>query len=181
MDNMYGRIENLCQKKGMTVGKLCSLLNISRGTMGDLKAGRTRNLSASNVSKIAKHFSVSTDYLLGTPQDGADMGIVLSMIQDEYGISYDEATKIWQTFTPEWREEKNAHGIYDCFRIYFAENGIYAKEKAPTLQGERALSDDDIKFALFGGGDDITDAMYEEVRNFAAYIKQREAEKKERP
>lgn len=51
-------------------------------------------------------------------------------------------------------------------------------EKAPTGKGERSVSDDDIKFALFGGDGEITDAMYEEVRRFAAFVKQREADKK---
>lgn len=51
-------------------------------------------------------------------------------------------------------------------------------EKAPTRSGERSVSDDDIKFALFGGDGEITDAMYDEVRNFAAYVKQREADKR---
>lgn len=51
-------------------------------------------------------------------------------------------------------------------------------EKAPTKEGERSVSDDDIKFALFGGDGEITDAMYEEVRRFAAYVKQREANNK---
>ena len=41
------------------------------------------------------------------------------------------------------------------------------------------VTDDDIKFALFGGDGEITDAMYDEVKQFAAFIKQREAEKKE--
>ena len=56
---------------------------------------------------------------------------------------------------------------------------LCGKEKAPTNIGERRINDDDIKFALFGGDGEITDAMYEEVRRFAAYIKQREADKKE--
>lgn len=51
-------------------------------------------------------------------------------------------------------------------------------EKAPTTSGERSVSDDDIKFALFGGDGEITDAMYEEVKRFAAFVKQREADKK---
>ena len=51
-------------------------------------------------------------------------------------------------------------------------------EKAPASDGKRSVSDDDIKFALFGGDKDITDAMYDEVRSFAAYVKQREADKK---
>ena len=51
-------------------------------------------------------------------------------------------------------------------------------KNAPT-DGERVISDDDIKFALFGGDGEITDAMYQEVRAFAAFVKQREAQKKE--
>ena len=51
-------------------------------------------------------------------------------------------------------------------------------EKAPADIGKRSVSDDDIKFALFGGDGEITDAMYEEVKRFAAFVKQREADKK---
>ena len=41
------------------------------------------------------------------------------------------------------------------------------------------ISDNDIKFALFGGDGEITDAMYEEVKRFAHMVKLREeAEKK---
>lgn len=46
-------------------------------------------------------------------------------------------------------------------------------KKAPTETGERQVSDDDIKFALFGGSGEITDAMYEEVKQFAAFVKNR--------
>lgn len=51
-------------------------------------------------------------------------------------------------------------------------------ERAP-VESVRQISDEDIKFALFGGGGEITDAMYDEVKKFAAFLKQREAEKKE--
>lgn len=43
----------------------------------------------------------------------------------------------------------------------------------------RQPTDAEIKFALFGGSGDITDAMYEEVLSFAAFVKEREAKKKE--
>ena len=51
-------------------------------------------------------------------------------------------------------------------------------EKTPIVSGERSVSDDDIKFALFGGDGEITDAMYERVKQFAAFIKKEEADKK---
>lgn len=38
-----------------------------------------------------------------------------------------------------------------------------------------AVTDDDIKFALFGGN--VSDAAYEEVKRFAAFVKQNEQEK----
>lgn len=36
------------------------------------------------------------------------------------------------------------------------------------------INDEDIQFALFGGKDEITESMYEEVKKFAAFLKQRE-------
>ena len=48
-----------------------------------------------------------------------------------------------------------------------------------TAVPERTVTDDDIKFALFGGSGEITDAMYDEVKRFAAFLKAREAGKKE--
>lgn len=120
MGNMYSVIETLCRSQGIKVGKLCAELGISRGVMGDLKAGRTKTLSVASCQKIADYFGVTTDYLLGT--DG--------------------------------------------------------NEKAPAEAGKR-ITDEDIKFALFGGEAEITDAMYDEVRNFAAYVKEMEQKKKE--
>jgi len=51
-------------------------------------------------------------------------------------------------------------------------------KKAPAETGKRSISDYEIKFALFRGREDITDAMFEEVLNFAEYVARREEEKK---
>lgn len=51
-------------------------------------------------------------------------------------------------------------------------------QNAPAETSRRAPSENDIKFALFGGSDDITDAMYQEVKTFAAFVKKREDDKK---
>ena len=53
-----------------------------------------------------------------------------------------------------------------------------SQEKQPA-GSPRVISDEEIKFALFGGDGEITDAMFDEVKQFAAFIKQREAGKKE--
>lgn len=44
----------------------------------------------------------------------------------------------------------------------------------------RKITDEQLKFALFGGSDGVTREMYEEVRAFAAFLKQREAAKKKK-
>lgn len=53
-------------------------------------------------------------------------------------------------------------------------------EKAPVENDKRSVSDDEIKFALFRGREDITDAMYQEVLSFAEYVARREEEKKKK-
>ena len=52
------------------------------------------------------------------------------------------------------------------------------ENKAPANIRRCSLSDEEVKFALFGGDGIITDEMYAEVRNFAAFIKRREEERK---
>lgn len=54
------------------------------------------------------------------------------------------------------------------------------EEQKETPGGEARRSDDDIKFALFGGGGEITDAMFDEVRQFAQMVKLREENKKKK-
>lgn len=57
---------------------------------------------------------------------------------------------------------------------------LLEKETAPAESGKHCVSDEDIKFALFRGREDITDAMYEEVLGFADYVMRREEEKKKK-
>ena len=66
-----------------------------------------------------------------------------------------------------------------CAYLSLQPNYFYGTESAPADTGKRTVSDDDIKFALFGGDGEITDAMYDEVKRFAAFLKEREAGKKE--
>ena len=117
MGNLYNTITELCKQKGITGGKMCSDLGISKGTLTDLKMGRQKSLSAVKAQQIAGYFGVTVGYLLGN-------------------------------------------------------------EEAPTVSGERQVCDEDIKFALFGGSGEITDAMYREVKEFAALVKLREDMKK---
>ena len=64
-----------------------------------------------------------------------------------------------------------------CGILSLQANDFYGMNEAPAESSRRPVSDEDIKFALFGGDGEITDAMYDEVKRFAAFLKQREAGK----
>ena len=64
-----------------------------------------------------------------------------------------------------------------CACLHLQANDFYGTKEAPVENSRRPVSDEDIKFALFGGNGEITDAMYDEVKRFAAFLKQREAGK----
>ena len=87
----------------------------------------------------------------------------------EAGLSRGLAAKWKSTGT-----EKPSADALEKMAIYFnmSIEEILGKEKAPTESG--SVTDDDLKFALFNGADGITDEMYEEVKRFAQFIKERE-------
>lgn len=65
MNTLYEHISTLCTQQGITPGKLCTDLGLSRGLITDLKMGRKKDLYATTAYKIAKYFGVSVGYLLG--------------------------------------------------------------------------------------------------------------------
>ena len=64
-----------------------------------------------------------------------------------------------------------------CAVLRLQANDFYGTNEAPAENSRRLVSDEDIKFALFGGDSEITDSMFDEVKRFAAFLKQREAGK----
>ena len=50
-------------------------------------------------------------------------------------------------------------------------------KKAPTENGERSMSDEELKFALWGDCQDIDEADLEDVRRYAAFVRERKRTK----
>ena len=101
---------------------------------------------------------------------------------DEKNIStYRACTDIGlnRSAVAKWKEGGKPNGTTAArLADYFGVTTDYLLgQSEDRLPKPRQVSDDDIKFALFGGDGEITDAMYDEVKRFAAYIKQREATK----
>ena len=71
MENLFARIQALCEQKGIRPGRLCDELGLSRGLMTDLKMGRKKTVNAETAQKIAGFFGVSVGHLLG--QESSDI------------------------------------------------------------------------------------------------------------
>ena len=108
---------------------------------------------------------------------------------DKKGVSVSRACiemELSRSIAAKWKNTKTnpSAEVLPKIASYFGVTTDYLltreeTKKAPTTEGERKVDDDDIKFALFGGEGEITDAMYEEVKRFARMVKLREeAEKK---
>ena len=104
---------------------------------------------------------------------------------DERGISVYRACEeigLNRSAVAKWKAGGRPNGntaakLADFFGV--TTDYLLEKTEEKTPAGiQRAVSDEDIKFALFGGDGEITDEMYEEVKQFAAFLKQREAGRK---
>lgn len=83
--------------------------------------------------------------------------------------------------------KKNAVSKWECGRVEDIPTskikamanlfGVKASYLIEDEEPKKEVSDADIQFALFGGKDEITEKMYEEVKNFAAFLKQRDGYK----
>ena len=108
----------------------------------------------------------------------AERGISPSRAAVEAGLSKSTVTK-WKNAPDSAPTGAALQKLTEYFNISYAELLGEETKNAPATEDKR-ITDDDIKFALFGGDGEITDEMYEEVRNFAAFVKSREAKKKEK-
>lgn len=68
MSNLYSRIEELCKTRGTNITEMCRASGASRGSLTDLKKGRTSGLNTGTLEKLSAYFGVSVDYLLGNEQ-----------------------------------------------------------------------------------------------------------------
>ena len=69
MGTLYERIMEHCKEKGVSPSRMCLDLGLSKSTMSDMKAGRTKGITTATAQKIAAYFGVTVGYLLGTEEE----------------------------------------------------------------------------------------------------------------
>ena len=90
MDNLFTRIETLCEGKNIRPGRLCDELGLSRSLMTDLKMGRKKTVNAETAQKIADFFGVSVGYLLGQSKEKDAQNDVLDKVDVAFYGEYKE-------------------------------------------------------------------------------------------
>ena len=70
MANLYERIAELCEERGITPYRLAAELGVSRSIFTDLKMGRKKVLTTETLAKIAGYFGVPAGDLLGEAGEG---------------------------------------------------------------------------------------------------------------
>ena len=88
MSIFYERIAQLCRERGISGGRMCGDLGISRSMLTDLKMGRKKTVGADTAAKIASYLGVSVDYLTGNSDENK-----LLVNNDEELTEYLEALK----------------------------------------------------------------------------------------
>ena len=100
MVTLYERLCHLCKQKGVSGGKMCADLGLSRSVMSDLKSGRKKGFNAEIAQKIALYFGVSVAYLLGEEENGIpyarkmvkklaeEQDLPFAEIEEKLGVSY---------------------------------------------------------------------------------------------
>lgn len=96
-------------------------------------------------------------------------GVSCSRAAKDIGLSNSTVTKWKSTGATPNMDTLTKVAAY--FGISITE--LMGEQKDPAVQGSR-VSDEDIKFALFDGGP-VTDAQYQEVKQFVRFIKERDA------
>lgn len=95
-------------------------------------------------------------------------GISRSKAAAEMGLSNSTVTKWKKTGATPSGETMTKIAAYFGVSV----DDLLKQEK--DLAPKSKVTDDDIKFALFGGGP-VSDAQYEEVKQFVQFIKERDA------
>ena len=67
-NSLYERIITLCKERGVSGGRMCLELGLSKSTLTEMKYGRTKGVSTATAQKIASYFGVSVGYLLGAEE-----------------------------------------------------------------------------------------------------------------
>lgn len=143
------KIKALRKQSGLSQVELAAKAGIAVNSLRLYEAGK-REPKIDAVARLADALGVSKQELLGWSREPTPLDEAVLAIYPGY-----DPTK--ETI-PEYLARKEA-------------------EKSSEPPEPPAVTDEDIKFALFGGAGEITDEMYDEVKAFVQFVKMKHGQK----
>lgn len=148
------KIEYKAKEKGMSLRKVAIESGMSYNSLYSFVKNKRNRIDPTTLSKIAKVLGTSTLYFYTeVPAHPADP----------------EDQKIFGRYVKDGKLE--LPNLMDG-------KALDAEENKETPDTE--VSDEDLKIALFHGASDVTDEMWEEAREYARFIYERERKKREK-
>ncbi len=192
----YDRFVSLCRQRGESPSRAAANAGLSKATVAKWKRDGTACPSSGAIGKLTRYFGISVSELLGSGIDEANVrpagpvqestrtpsfydrftalcrqrGESPSRVAVNAGLSKSTVTK--------WKQDPAARPTGAALAKLTAYFGIPTSQLLGEEPQSRAATQEELKFALFGGGGEITDEMFEEVRHFAAFVREREAAKR---
>ena len=158
------RLKELRKANGLTQIQFAEQFNIAKGTVGMWETGK-REPDFDTISRIADYFQTTVDYLLGRTDDPYDYENDPKQLLDDIPL---EQLHYYQE---EGLSEKEIIKRHLAYQESVANEAL--NEKRPAFLGEPKISDDSIMFALWGDTSDITEDDLEDVKRYAAFIRER--------
>lgn len=144
------RVRILRKSHKLSQKQFAELFSVDQTAVSNWEMGKN-NIDLSLADRIAGYFKVPVEYVYGKP----------------YTLTRPLA---------EWTREENAaylsaNDAEKKLLEFTLGRGVF--ENGTTVHAKTQPSERDIKVALFGGEDEVTEDMWQEVKNFVAFIKQK--------
>lgn len=180
----YENYVALCRARGESPSKAAQNAGLSKTAVTGWKQNPSALPTPNVLQKLCTYFGVGQEALLGEQQPAQSFYDQYISICRSRGVSPSRAAEdagLSKSAVSKWKREPDtvpSGAVLAKLSAYF---GIPTSQLLgePTETVE-TLGDEAVKFALFGGREDITPEMYEEVRSFAQFVMEREARKRKR-
>ena len=144
------RIKILRKSQKLSQKQFAELFSVDQTAVSNWEMSKN-NIDLTLADRIADYFKVPVEYLYGKP----------------YTV-----TRPLQEWTPAEQERyRNATDAEKALLEFTLGRGVF--ESGTTVHSPTAPSEREIKVALFGGEDEVTEDMWQEVKNFVAFIKRK--------
>ncbi|WP_312281765.1 helix-turn-helix transcriptional regulator [Oscillibacter sp.] len=133
----YDRIEKLMLEHGEKASDLAKATGMSTGLLSQWKS-RMQKPSATKLAKVAAHYGVTTDYLLGNQTLGSELQKIIESESERLGIPEDELTQVFLARKPVSDEsiKLNRENVAHYFDTLYSQ-----KENAPIDAVDEDLRD----------------------------------------